>query len=78
MAFIVPRDPSVTREELHDFARESLTSYKVPKYFEFRDSLPKSNVGKVLRRALREEVLAREKALADEGRGKSVRTEQQG
>jgi long-chain acyl-CoA synthetase len=77
MAFIVPRDPGVTREELHDFARESLTSYKTPKYFEFRDSLPKSNVGKVLRRVLRDEVLAREKALADEGRGKSVRTEQQ-
>jgi long-chain acyl-CoA synthetase len=77
MAFIVPRDSSLTRGELHDFARESLTSYKMPKYFEFRDSLPKSNVGKVLRRVLREEVLAREKALADEGRGKSVRTEQQ-
>jgi long-chain acyl-CoA synthetase len=77
MAFIVPRDPNVTREELHDFARESLTSYKVPKYFEFRDSLPKSAVGKVLRRVLRDEVLARQKALADEGRGKSVRTEQQ-
>jgi long-chain acyl-CoA synthetase len=78
MAFIVPRDPGLTRDELHDFARESLTSYKTPKYFEFRDSLPKSNVGKVLRRVLKEEVLAREKALADEGRGKSVRTEQQG
>jgi long-chain acyl-CoA synthetase len=78
MAFIVPRDPNVTREELHDFARESLTSYKVPKYFEFRDSLPKSVVGKVLRRLLRDEMAARRASLADEGRGKSVRTEQQG
>jgi long-chain acyl-CoA synthetase len=78
MAFIVPRDPNVTREELHDFARESLTSYKVPKYFEFRDSLPKSTVGKVLRRMLRDEMAARRASLADEGRGKSVRTEQRG
>jgi long-chain acyl-CoA synthetase len=77
MAFIVPRDPSVTREELHDFARESLTSYKIPKYFEFRETLPRSAVGKVLRRVLKEEILARRAALADEGRGKSVRTEQQ-
>ena len=77
MAFIVPRDPSVTREELHDFAHESLTSYKLPKYFEFREALPKSAVGKVLRRVLRDEILARRASVADEGRGKSVRTEQQ-
>jgi long-chain acyl-CoA synthetase len=78
MAFIVPREQSVTREELHAFAHESLTSYKVPKYFEFRDALPKTAVGKVLRRALREELAARRASVADEGRGKSVRTEQQG
>lgn len=75
MAFIVARDPSLTREELRAFAHEQLTSYKVPRYFEFRESLPKTNVGKMLRRALREEFLARKKTVADEGRGKSVRTE---
>jgi long-chain acyl-CoA synthetase len=76
MAFIVPRAPSLTREELRTFAHESLTSYKTPRIYEFRESLPKSNVGKILRRVLREEVLAREDSVADEGRGKSVRTEQ--
>jgi long-chain acyl-CoA synthetase len=75
MAFIVARDASLTREELREFAHESLTHYKVPKYFEFRDALPKTNVGKILRRALKEEVLARAKSVADEGRGKSVKTE---
>lgn len=57
VAFIVPRDGGVTPEELHKFARESLTSYKTPRHYEFRDSLPKSPVGKVLRRVLREEYL---------------------
>jgi long-chain acyl-CoA synthetase len=61
LAFVVPRDKSVTGAELHDFCRETLTHYKAPRHFEFRDSLPKSNVGKVLRRVLREEVLARKK-----------------
>ena len=75
MAFVVARDPSLTREELRAFAHEQLTSYKVPRYYEFRESLPKSNVGKILRRALKEEVLARKKTVPDEGRGKSVRTE---
>jgi long-chain acyl-CoA synthetase len=62
LAFIVPRDASVTGAELHDFCRETLTHYKAPRHFEFRDSLPKSNVGKVLRRVLKEEYLARESA----------------
>lgn len=75
MAFIVARDPSLTREELRAFAHEQLTSYKLPRYFEFRESLPKTNVGKILRRALKDEILARQKAIADEGRGKSVKTE---
>jgi long-chain acyl-CoA synthetase len=61
LAFIVPRDASVTGKELHDFCRKTLTHYKAPRHFEFRDSLPKSNVGKVLRRVLREEVQARGK-----------------
>ena len=54
-AFVVRRDPSLTAAALREHARERLTSYKVPRRIEFRDSLPKTNVGKVLRRALREE-----------------------
>jgi long-chain acyl-CoA synthetase len=54
-AFVVKRDPSLTEEELHDFCHKNLTNYKVPKYFEFRTELPKSNVGKIIRRMLREE-----------------------
>jgi long-chain acyl-CoA synthetase len=75
MAFIVPRDSSLTREELRAFAHEQLTSYKVPRHYEFCESLPKTNVGKILRRALKEEFLARKNTVADEGRGKSVGTE---
>ena len=75
MAFIVPRDPSLTREELRIFAHERLTGYKTPRFYEFRETLPKSNVGKILRRELRDEFLARAKTVADEGRGKSLRTE---
>lgn len=51
--FVVRRDPSLTKEELIDFCRKELTAYKVPKDIEFRDELPKSNVGKILRRELR-------------------------
>ena len=51
--FVVKKDPSVTEEEIIHFCREELTSYKVPKFVEFRDALPKSNVGKILRRELR-------------------------
>lgn len=54
-AFVVRKDPSLTQEELVAFCRERLTPYKVPKIYEFRDELPKSNVGKILRRELREE-----------------------
>ncbi|KLV11282.1 long-chain-fatty-acid--CoA ligase FadD [Photobacterium ganghwense] len=52
---VVKRDASLTREELLSHCREHLTGYKVPKIVEFRDELPKTNVGKILRRALREE-----------------------
>ncbi|MGR5061775.1 long-chain-fatty-acid--CoA ligase FadD [Photobacterium sp. DNB22_13_2] len=52
---VVKRDASLTREELLEHCREHLTGYKVPKIVEFRDELPKTNVGKILRRALREE-----------------------
>ena len=53
--FIVKKDPSLTKEELIEFCRTELTAYKVPKDIEFRDELPKSNVGKILRRELREQ-----------------------
>jgi long-chain acyl-CoA synthetase len=53
--FVVKKDPSLTREELLLHCRENLTLYKIPKHIEFRDELPKSNVGKVLRRLLKKE-----------------------
>ena len=52
--FVVKKDPSLTKEELIAFCRTELTAYKVPKDIEFRDELPKSNVGKILRRELKE------------------------
>lgn len=52
-ACIVKRDPSLTAAEVLAYAREHLTPYKLPKVIEFYDELPKSNVGKILRRALR-------------------------
>ncbi len=52
--YVVPKDKSVTPEEIIAFMRQSLTSYKVPHKIIFRDSLPKTNVGKILRRALRD------------------------
>lgn len=58
-AFVVKKDASLTAEELRSFCKDNLTGYKVPKQIIFRDSLPKTNVGKVLRRALREEVTAK-------------------
>jgi long-chain acyl-CoA synthetase len=58
-AYVVPREPGLTEEELRAFCRENLTGYKVPRRIEFRESLPKTNVGKVLRRALRDEVLGK-------------------
>jgi long-chain acyl-CoA synthetase len=64
VAFIVPRDPSLTQKELRNFALELLTNYKTPRFYEFRDALPKTNVGKILRRALREEFLARHPVLS--------------
>jgi long-chain acyl-CoA synthetase len=52
--FVVRKDPALTVEQVLDFCRENLTGYKKPKYVEFRDELPKSNVGKILRRELRD------------------------
>lgn len=54
-AVIVKRDPNLTSEEVISHARKSLTGYKVPKLIEFRTELPKTNVGKILRRALRDQ-----------------------
>ncbi|MCK7548572.1 AMP-binding protein [Marinobacter koreensis] len=53
--FLVPTADGVTETELKEFCRERLTAYKVPRLFEFRDELPKTNVGKILRRQLRDE-----------------------
>jgi long-chain acyl-CoA synthetase len=52
--FVVPRDPSLTKEELLQFCKANLTGYKMPKQVEFRKELPKTNVGKILRRELRD------------------------
>ncbi len=52
-AFVVRNDPNITMQNVRAYCRQHLTGYKVPKDVEFRDSLPKSNVGKILRRALR-------------------------
>ena len=52
-AFIVLKDKSVTESDVIAFAKKELTGYKVPKIVEFRDELPKTNVGKILRRALK-------------------------
>ena len=52
--FVVRKDPNLTAEALIAHCREGLTGYKVPRFVEFRDDLPKSNVGKILRRVLRD------------------------
>ncbi|HMJ68100.1 MAG TPA: AMP-binding protein [Cyclobacteriaceae bacterium] len=56
--FIVKRDQSLTEEELLAYCHKNLTNYKVPKYVVFRTELPKSNVGKIIRRVLKEEEAA--------------------
>jgi len=52
--FVVKKDPALTERELMEFCKEQLTGYKKPKYIEFRNDLPKTNVGKILRRELRD------------------------
>lgn len=54
--FVVKKDASLTKDELIKYCRANLTAYKVPKIIEFKDELPKSNVGKILRRELKDEV----------------------
>ena len=53
--FVVKRDPQLTEQDVLEHCRKELTGYKRPKYVEFRAELPKTNVGKILRRALRDE-----------------------
>ena len=53
--FVVCTDASITEQDIFDYCRENLTNYKRPRSIEFRDELPKTNVGKILRRALRDE-----------------------
>ncbi|MDO5504767.1 MAG: AMP-binding protein [Pseudoxanthomonas suwonensis] len=53
--FVVRKDDSLTEQRIRDHARHELTGYKRPQYIEFRDELPKTNVGKILRKALRDE-----------------------
>ena len=52
--FAVKKNPVLTETQLIEYCRENLTGYKIPREVIFRDELPKTNVGKVLRRALRE------------------------
>jgi len=54
--FVVKKDPNLTEHELVEFCRKELTGYKVPKHVYFKKDLPKTNVGKILRRALRDEL----------------------
>src|SRR3954470_16396885 len=54
--FVVKKDPNLTEHELIEFCRKELTGYKVPKHVYFKKDLPKTNVGKILRRALRDEL----------------------
>jgi long-chain acyl-CoA synthetase len=53
--FVVRKDPALTVEQLMAYCKEQFTAYKKPKYIEFRNDLPKTNVGKILRRELRDE-----------------------
>lgn len=62
MLYVVKKDPKLTREALEALCAREFTGYKRPKYIEFRPALPKTNVGKILRRALRDEALARKAA----------------
>lgn len=58
-AFIVAKDSNLNRIDVLNYCREHLTGYKIPRQIEFRDSLPKTNVGKILRRALRQEAITK-------------------
>ncbi len=62
--FVVRKDPNLTEQALMDYCKTQFTGYKKPKYIEFRDELPKTNVGKILRRALRDEQQEKQKQAA--------------
>ncbi len=64
--FVVKKDPKLTEQQVIDHCRSELTGYKVPKHVYFRTDLPKTNVGKILRRALRDE-LKGTKGIGDRG-----------
>jgi long-chain acyl-CoA synthetase len=55
--FVVRKDPQLTAEAIMAHCHHFLTGYKLPRHIYFRDDLPKSNVGKILRRELRDEAL---------------------
>jgi len=57
MLFVVKKDPNLTQQDLMKYCAEQLTGYKKPRYIEFRDELPKTNVGKILRRELRDQAM---------------------
>jgi long-chain acyl-CoA synthetase len=52
---VVRKDPNLSAKDLQGYCKENLTNYKRPREIEFRDALPKTNVGKILRRELRDE-----------------------
>jgi long-chain acyl-CoA synthetase len=57
--FVVKKDQNLTAEQIKAYCKENLTAYKCPKHIEFRTELPKTNVGKILRRSLKEEEIAK-------------------
>jgi len=57
--FVVTSNANLTAEQVIEFCKKNMAGYKVPKFVEFRDDLPKSNVGKVLRKELKAEELAK-------------------
>lgn len=62
--FVVKKEQSLTEKEVLEHCKKNLTGYKVPKFIEFRAELPKTNVGKILRRSLRDEEMAKQKTPA--------------
>jgi long-chain acyl-CoA synthetase len=60
--FVVKKDPALTEDDIRKHCEANLTGYKRPRYIEFRTELPKTNVGKILRRALRDEAVGQKKA----------------
>ena len=57
MLFVVPKDKSVSTEDIMAYCKTQLAGYKTPRVIQFRSELPKTNVGKILRRQLRDEMM---------------------